>query len=235
MTTRRAVHLRSLLSLDRRDLEFLLLLTSGWDQIDLRPRQLAARRVGVMGIGSDPELALALRIAAHAASVQLIQLDPALTSDPQQDASTLGSLFDAVVLADPDGTREAWYEQDRVRVFNLGGPSGAPFEVIGHVHTRLRHGALRGAHAVWQGEPGPALTSWVQLTGELAVRVTQVGGRRSVPHAILEQVRERGQAGSFEQVGELAQPADIDARAKLDVRTRACVIAAAFEFLLHTE
>lgn len=234
MTARRVGHLRSLLSFDRRDLEFLLLLTSGWDQIDLRPRQLAARRVGVIGLSGDPELALALRIASHAASVELIELDPALTADPRQDAAALGRLFDALVLADRSGTREAWYAQDHVPVFNLGGPSGAPLEVIGHIHARLRRGPLRGAHVVWKGDAGPALTSWVEATGDLAVHVTHVAGHSSVPEALLERVREGGQAGSFTRAAEPPRPADIDANVVLDIRTRACLIAAAFEFLLHT-
>lgn len=229
-----AEHVRSLLSFDRTDLEFLLLLTAGWDQVNLRPRQLAAKRIGVINGSDDPQLAMALRIAAHAASVELFDLDPTFADRPAEAAASLGGLLDAVAIADAEGVYEAWYEQDAVSVINLGGPSGAPLDALGQLHTRLRHGGgISGTRVGWRGDLGPALTSWVELTGDMRIHVTQVGGTTTVTEKFLARLRDEGQAGSFERVETADGPFDVDANITLDLRTRACVIAAAFEFWPH--
>lgn len=231
----RAGHLRSLLSFDRTDLEFLLLLSSGWDQVDLRPRQLASRRVALIDLAGDPELTLATSIAAAAASVEVFPLPEPLAGDPGRGVQAVADVVDAVLLADPEGRLEAWYEQERLPVVNLVGPSGSPLDVIGHMHQRLRSGGrLRGTSVLWQGEPAPALTSWVEATGDLPIHVTQVGGGTSIPRAFLARLRSEGQAGRFERASSAPDPVHIDARAPLSIRTRACAIAAALEFGLHT-
>ncbi|MDO5494128.1 MAG: hypothetical protein Q4G64_00260 [bacterium] len=228
-------HLRSLLSFDRTDLEFLLLLASGWDQADLRPRAFASRRVGVIMGGGEPELGISLRIAAHATSVELFEIESALARDLGRGREALTGAIDAIVLADPQGAHVGWYSQEAIPVINLTGPSGAPLEVVARLHSRLSGGArLRGTTVVWEGAGAPALTSWVEATGDLPIHVTQVAGDASISRSFLARLRSEGQVGTFDRASRRPEAVDIDARARLSVRSRACAIAAALEFGLHT-
>lgn len=228
-----ARHLRAVLSYDRNELEYLLLLAAEWRKNDLRPSSLAARRVGVIYRATNPELEVALQVAAHAASVQLLQISDSFAANPTEAGRVLGPLLDAVVLADPAGIHEDWYSQSEIPVINLISPTGAPLEVIGHLHRQLtRGGSINGLPVLWSGDASPALQSWVEATGDLDLHVTQVAANTTIAEAFLVRLRSEGQIGSF-AVTEQPSRTGLDAREPLDARTWACVIAAAFEFSLH--
>ncbi len=142
--------------------------------------------------------------------------------------------MDALLLADPLGVNEEWYEQSHLPVFNLMGPSGAPLDVVGQLHGHLvGGGAIHRMRVTWNGPAAPALRSWVEATSGLAITVTQVAHGSDIDRQLLAQLEAEGQQGRFECVSEAPAESDLDARRPLDLRTRACVIAAVLEFGLH--
>lgn len=225
-------HLRGLLSLDRSEFENLLLLAAAWSDSDLRPGSLGSRRVGVIDSSGDSALQVALRIAAHAAAVELIPI-PADLATPAAGVAALAPVLDAIVVVDPAGTAEAWYAQHQVSVINILGPGGSPIEVIAHLQRQLQFRSLKNLSVTWVGPGTPALQSWVELTADARFNLTQVAERTDISPEFLTQLRAEGQLGRFTVQPTMPAATDLEVQHPLDIRSRACAIAAILEYELH--
>lgn len=225
-------HVDSLLPFGRRDLEFIWLLTAGWDQVGLRSTTPLSRRIFLIDSGVDEDLVLALRIGAAAAGFQVLDVPASALRAPETILDRLGPVADLFAVADRSGAVDFLHDQEDVPVLSLEERGGAPVRVLGQLYRQYAAGRpLRGLRVVWDGEPEPALRSWCQATAVVPVEVTHVGAQDYVPPADLAAVRAAGQQGAFRRLRERPE-FDLDARAPLGVRTLACTIAAVLE---HTQ
>lgn len=221
-------HVDSLLPLDRRDLEFIWLLTAGFDDANLRPSRPAVRRLFLIDTVGDPLQRLALRLGASAAGFELLDVPDSLDADAV--LGTIGPVADAIALADDSGRFGVLYEQDELPVLTVQRAGGGPLEVLAHLYRWYMAGRpLQGLRVVWQGTSPATLQAWCEVTRQVPLQVTHVGARDEAPPGLLEDLREAGQRGEFRRL-RTAPDHDVDATARPDLRTLACTIAAVLEF-----
>lgn len=218
----------SLLHVDRRDLEFLWLLTAGWEDANLRPARPADRRLFLVDTVGDPLQRLALQLGALAAGFQLLDVPDGLEAD--RILTEIGPVADAFALADDTGRFDALHEQDGVPVLTVSRGGGGALEVLAHLYRWYSAGRpLRGLRVVAHTDSPETLTAWCEATRQIPVQVTHVGERDVVSAALLEELRAGGQQGQFRRLRNV--PAhDVDATVRPDLRTLACTVAAVLEF-----
>jgi len=222
-------HFDSLLRLDRRDLEFIWLLTAGWDQVGLRSTTPLSRRVFLVDTGADEDLILALRIGAAAAGFQVLDVPRSVLANPRSILERLAPVADCFAIADSTGAFQFLHEQDAVPVFTVEEQGGSPVKVLGHLYRwYMTVQPLRGLRVVWEGEPEPALRSWCEATAVVPLDVTHVGERDYVDAAAVAAVRAVGSEGTFRRLRDVPEH-DVAASQPLGVRTLACTFAAVLE------
>lgn len=221
-------HVHSLLPLSRSDLEFIWLLTAGWDDADLRSTRSTTKRLFLLDTVGDPLDRLALQLGAQAAGFQLLDVPRDL--DAAGVLATIGPLADAIAVVDDSGRYDALYEQGDVPVLTVRRNGGGPLKVLAHLYRWYMAGQpLRGLRVVWRGRSEATLTAWCEATRQVPLQVTHVGERDLVSPALLEELRRGAQQGEFRRL-RTAPDHDVDATPRADVRTLACTIAAVLEF-----
>lgn len=223
-------HFDSLLPLSRRDLEFIWLLTAGWDEVGLRPASLPTKRLFLLDTVGDPSQRLAVQLGANAAGYQVIDVPAALPAD--RILPVVGEVADVFAVADDGDRSDAILRQDQVPVVVVQRGGGGPLHVLGHLFRWYMAGhPLRGLRVVWEGAPTATLTSWCEATGAIPLQVTQVGERDHVDPALLARLAGEGQQGQFRRLRTVPVH-DVEASEPLGVRTLACTIAAVLD---HTQ
>lgn len=206
--------------LDRRDFDLLWLLAAAWEQDGLKPTAPTGRAL-VIGEAPSPDHSLALEVAASVVGLALVH---APSTDAEQ-IDRYAPLAERAVCWDPEGRIHA--DRFRLPVVSLLAPGHDPVAVVAHLYRSSMAGhSLRGLRVLWDGEPGPALGSWIASTRSLPVSVTQVGGEAMITEEELGRLRDEGQAGEFRRISRRPAQFDVDAREDLDPVTRALATAA---------
>jgi len=225
-------HFNSLLRLDRRDLEFIWLLTAGWDQVGLHSTTPLSRRLFLVDTGVDEDLVLAFRIGAAAAGFHVLDVPASILAAPASILERIGSVADGIALADRTGAFDFLHGQGAVPVVTVEEARGAPVHVLGHLYRWFVTGKpMRGLRVVWQDSPQPALRSWCEATAVVPLDVTHVGETDYVDGENLHAVRRAGQQGTFRRLRTVPDH-DVTASQPLGVRTLACTFAALLEHAL---
>lgn len=215
-----AVHLRTLRSLTRHDVETLWLLTGGWYGSSLRQRALPTRRVGLLG-SLSPEQHLALEVAARAASVDVYSVPPSLAADPAHAVASLAPLLDGLLVPGP--AEDRLLDQTVLPVIALG-ERCATVTVLGQLYRHLSAShPLRDARVGWHGSDESTLATWCDAAHVLPIHLF-TGAEPPTLHE-----------DAVGTVSRVTSPAriDLDAGTGIDLKLQASVLAALLEFGLH--
>lgn len=151
------VHFRSLLDVDRSDLESLILTIAGWDQFELRQRHLPDKRLFVVDTLGDDRLAIALDVAAAASGYHRIRVPERIVAKPSALVGEVVPLADLVVAAAPESVVRPLLDQDQVPVVWLReGRTGAVDDLGRTYRSFLAGNPLRDLSA---RDAGAALAS----------------------------------------------------------------------------